>query len=1817
MKNKGSLEVGGMKLNESRRAKAIGVTSLQIMAVCFSMVFSMFNASQIARSATWGLEQEISTDSGSEDQWNVSLAVDGNNVHVVWQDTEDGDSDIYYRHFDGTSWQSEVEISTDDNYHWHPRIAVDGGKLHVVWSERYDYAAEDLEVYYRYFDGTSWQSEQDISDDTGTEDQEAPDVAVVGDKVHAVWQDEEDGEYDIYYRYFDGTSWQAKQDISSEAGSRLQFDPAIAAEGDKVYVVWEDTRGGDYDIYFRYYDGTSWQGVQEISTDGGSEWQFNPQIAVDNGKAHVVWSDPDDGDSDIHYRSFDGTSWSSETKINVDTGSEGDGFPSISVEGDKIYAAWIEFDGGDQKILYRYFDGTSWNSEETISSTAASVFQKNSRPPTRAASGFVHIAWTDDRDGDYDIYCNNGTEGAGGDSEPPISSASTVTPYWHIAGTYDVDWTATDNENLANISLHYKYSPDNSSWSAWSEWDYDNTISGTAASGSFSFTSPNGDGYYEFYTNATDASGNEEAMPASADTPSGLDTNIPTGSISINSGNVWTTSTSVNLDLTYTDSTSGVSQVRYSNDGVWDTEPWESPSATKPWTLTAGDGTKTTYYQVRDEAGLLSITYSDDIGLDSTEPTGSVLVNSGDPWTTSDSVSLSLTYSDATSGVDQVRYSNDGVWDTETWESPSAAKAWVLLSGDGTKTVYYQLKDNASVESVTYSDDIGLDTTVPTGSIVVNSGDTWSNSTSVTLDLTYSDPTSGPDQVRYSNDGVWDTETWEAPSATKAWALVAGDGTKSVYYQIRDNAGLESITYQDDIGLDTTPPTGSIIINNDDTWASSTSVTLTVTYADSYSDVYQVRFSNDGVWDTETWESPITSKAWTLDVGDGSKTVYYQVVDNAGLISSYSDDIVLDTTPPTGSIVINNGDAWTTSTFVVLTLTYSDATSGVNQVRYSNDGIWDTEPWESPSPTKVWTLLSGDGTKTVYYQMRDNASVESVTYSDDIGLDTTEPTGSILINNGNLWTTSTSVTLTLTYSDITSGVYQVRYSNDGTWDTEPWEDPSTTKAWALDAGDGGKTVYYQVKNTAGLESSTYFDDIGLDMTAPTGSIAINSGDAWTISTTVTLALTYSDDTSGVAEVRYSNDGVWDTESWESPGATKSWTLIAGDGTKTVYYQAKDTAGLESATYSDDIGLDTAIPTGSIIINSGDTWTASTSVSLTLTYVDSTSGVSQVRYSNDGVWDTELWESPTATEAWTLRAGDGTKTVYYQIRDTAGLESTTYQDDIGLDITPPTGSIMINNDDTWTTSASVTLALTYSDATSGVGQVRYSNDGVWDTEEWESPTATKAWTLAGGDGSVSVWYQMEDNAGNVHEVSDSINVDTTQPTSSVYDPPIGSVQITTSFMVGWSGSDGTGSGIKWFDIQYRDGNAGTWTDWLTQTTLESETFGPTSPITVEDLHTYYFQVRVQDNAGNWEVYPGGDGDTYTTIDLTLPDKTRPTITNLQPSAGSTTDDNRPAIGADYSDDTGIDVSSVVLEVDGVDVTSSATVTDTGAIHMPTVSLSDGSHEVYLEVKDSSSNHNKATALWTFFIDTSPPDTTPPLITNLQPPDGSTTENDSPTIGADYSDDTGIDVNSVLLKLDGTDMTSSATITPTGVSYTPSTALSDGLHNVYLEVKDSSSNHNKASETWSFTIGMTSPDTTPPAITNLQPLIGSTTSDDTPTIGAEYTDESGIDTGSVVLKVDGSDVTSTATVTETGVYYTPETPLSEGTHEVYLEVRDSSGNQNEAIVSWSFTVAMEVEDPGGDWVSGLLPWISLAILAVLIPLILAALLIRGRKNKDHKE
>jgi hypothetical protein len=110
--------------------------------------------------------------------------------------------------------------------------------------------------------------------------------------------------------------------------------------------------------------------------------------------------------------------------------------------------------------------------------------------------------------------------------------------------------------------------------------------------------------------------------------------------------------------------------------------------------------------------------------------------------------------------------------------------------------------------------------------------------------------------------------------------------------------------------------------------------------------------------------------------------------------------------------------------------------------------------------------------------------------------------------------------------------------------------------------------------------------------------------------------------------------------------------------------------------------------------------------------------------------------------------------------------------IQLDKTAPKGSITA---DPITSVPEITLSLSATDATSGVFQMRFSNDNfTW--SDWEPYSTSKTWSLQGEDGEKTVMVQFKDNAGLVSSNSCMVNLQSLQPMSS----PTPTSTVTPSF-----------------------------------------------------------------------------------------------------------------------------------------------------------------------------------------------------------------------------------------------------------------------------------------------------------------------------------------------------------------------------------------------------------------------------------------------------
>ncbi len=506
----------------------------------------------------------------------------------------------------------------------------------------------------------------------------------------------------------------------------------------------------------------------------------------------------------------------------------------------------------------------------------------------------------------------------------------------------------------------------------------------------------------------------------------------------------------------------------------------------------------------------------------------------------------------------------------------------------------------------------------------------------ITLPSTPATPTASVGGVSWSNDANnpgrgYVVLSWPAVTSATGYRVYMFDG--NAYRMVQD------------VGAATTWSSHSALI-----YPSNTTL-------DSYGDNTQ----SGNLFTTPTTGSDLPdnpSKLYKKTTGttyDSSSNYWFRVTAYNSSGESAQSNVVTPTLPdrtdvvaPDGTLVANDGAYNTTLKDITLTISGTDSESGCYQISLSNDNVsWSA--WEAYATSKSWQIPVGQGSKTIYLKIKDNAGNVSNLISTTIYLkdDVTAPTITITINGGETTTDSTTITLTLTAVDdnTTPDLLRQRFSNNGTsW--SGWEAISFTKSWTLTAGaDGPRAVYYQVKDGVG-NIQTAGDTITLSTAAsepesdpPTtpssvGTVTIN-GVSYQISNSSQVMLRVNSPTN-VAKARYSFDGItfspWENVviSTDAGGSyfSKDLTFSPGDGYRAVYLQFANSYGKESNVAVNRYVLDQTAPDFTVTTTDGRTATATSSVSLLITPKDNLS--TTFEYSVNGGVKTALPSSNTIT-----------------------------------------------------------------------------------------------------------------------------------------------------------------------------------------------------------------------------------------------------------------------------------------------------------------------------------------------------------------------------------------------------------------------------------------------------------------------------------------------------------------------------------------------------------------------------------------------------------
>jgi len=350
----------------------------------------------------------------ANDQFLPSVAFDGTNYLVVWEDYRSGSfSDIYGARMDQAGIVLDpagVPISTATDVQWSPSVAFDGTNYLVVWE---DYrSGSSLDIYGARMDQAGIVLDPTgISISTAADVQWFPSVAFDGTIYLVVWGDYRSGSsYDIYGARVDqaGVVLDPAGIPISTAADNQDF-PSVAFDDTYYLVVWGDYRSGSsLDIYGARVDQSGVvldpAGIS-IATAAGS--QDFPSVAFDGTNYLVVWGD---GRSDPFYDIY-GTRVDQAgvvfdpVGIPISTAANRQESPSVGSDGTNYLVIWGDYRSGPFSDIYAARVDQSGVVLDPVGIPISTAANRQESPSVAFGGANYLVVWQDDRSGPFtDIY---------------------------------------------------------------------------------------------------------------------------------------------------------------------------------------------------------------------------------------------------------------------------------------------------------------------------------------------------------------------------------------------------------------------------------------------------------------------------------------------------------------------------------------------------------------------------------------------------------------------------------------------------------------------------------------------------------------------------------------------------------------------------------------------------------------------------------------------------------------------------------------------------------------------------------------------------------------------------------------------------------------------------------------------------------------------------------------------------------------------------------------------------------------------------------------------------------------------------------------------------------------------------------------------------------------------------------------------------------------------------------------------------------------------------------------------------------------------
>ena len=220
----------------------------------------------------WSSDYQVTTNSLREESSSMVAANDGS-LWIFFDrlDPSTGVQNTFYKKYvPGTGWTTETALTTSGApvRNREPRaFQMRDGRIWLFWSQVQDVNFNKVYLYYRIFDGTTWQSQKQFTN-TNSQDRHPQIIQDANSTILVVWSRElsEPGgctQEDLFYKYStnNGSTWSPEiaiinDDSITDCNNDIAPDDngaSIAQLTDfKIWLFWHSTRDFEnwWDLYY-------------------------------------------------------------------------------------------------------------------------------------------------------------------------------------------------------------------------------------------------------------------------------------------------------------------------------------------------------------------------------------------------------------------------------------------------------------------------------------------------------------------------------------------------------------------------------------------------------------------------------------------------------------------------------------------------------------------------------------------------------------------------------------------------------------------------------------------------------------------------------------------------------------------------------------------------------------------------------------------------------------------------------------------------------------------------------------------------------------------------------------------------------------------------------------------------------------------------------------------------------------------------------------------------------------------------------------------------------------------------------------------------------------------------------------------------------------------------------------------------------------------------------------------------------------------------------------------------------------------------------